>query len=102
MGTTPPPETTAAPQADDEGIALYDHDEGEKVAAPFAEQIEDILRACLSADPALAAMDVDLGTAPGGGLEIWVDGELYTDVSLLSDGRLRQVFRQAVEEWNAG
>lgn len=99
MRTISPPETVAAAQADGEGIVLYDYDAGEHVAAPFAEQIEDILRAHLSADPALAAMDVDLGTAPDGGLEIWVDGERYTDVNLLPDERLRQAIRQAVERW---
>ena len=102
MRTTPPPETIAATQADGEGIVLYDYDAGERVSAPFAEQVEDIIHARLSADPALAAMEVDLGTAPDGGLEIWVDGVRYTDANLLPDERLRQVFRQAVEEWNAG
>ena len=89
MGTTPPLEAVTATQADDE-----------RLASPFAEQIEDIVRARLSADSALAAMDVDLGTAPDGGLEIWVDGARYTDISALPDERLRQVFRQAVEEWD--
>ncbi len=101
MRTNPPPETVAATQADGEGVALYDHDVGERLAAPFAEQIEDIIRARLGADPALAAMDVDLGTSPDGGLEIWVNGALYTDVNALPDARLRQIIRQAVEEWNA-
>jgi len=99
MRTMPPPETISATQMDDEGIALYGYDPGEKLAAPFAEQIEDIVRARLSADPALAVMDVDLGTASDGGLEIWVDGERYTDVNLLPDERLRRVFRQAIESW---
>ncbi len=102
MRSTPPPETVAATQADGEGVALYDYDAGERLAAPFAEQIEDIIRARLDADPALAAMDVDLGTAPDGGLEVWVDGECYSDVNLLPDERLRRIFRQAVEEWDAG
>lgn len=75
------------------------HDPGERVAAPFAEQIEDILRAILSADPALAALDVDLGTAPDGGLEIWVNGERHTDIDLIPDERLRQTIRQAIEKW---
>lgn len=101
MRGTLPPETVAATQADGEGITLYDYDVGERVAAPFAEQIEDILRARLSADPALAAIDVDLGTAPDGGLEIWVDGVCYTDVNLLPDERLRQTFLQVVKEWDA-
>ncbi|MEA3342407.1 MAG: hypothetical protein U9R15_20785 [Chloroflexota bacterium] len=101
METTPPLETVTATQADGAGIRPYDHDDGERLAAPFAEQIEDIVRARLSADPALAAMDVDLGTASDGGLEIWVDGACYTDVDALPDERLRQVFRQAIEEWDA-
>ncbi|MDY6877916.1 MAG: hypothetical protein SWK90_17165 [Chloroflexota bacterium] len=102
MLTTPPPETIAATQADSEGIALYDYDADEHLAAPFAEQIEDIIRSRLSADPALAAVDVDLGTTSNGGLTIWMNGECYTDISDLPDERLRDVIRQAVEEWNAG
>ena len=81
------------------GTRLYDHDPGERVAAPFAEQIEDIIRAHLGADPSLAAMDVDLGTAPDGGLEVWVDGERYTDLNLIPNERVRQVIHQAVESW---
>lgn len=99
MRTTPPPETRAATQADGQGVAVYDYDAGEHVAAPFAEQIEDIARAFMNADPALAAMDVDLGTTPEGGLEIWVNGERYTDLSQLPSERLRQVFQQAIERW---
>ena len=81
------------------GVKLYDHDPGEQLASPFAEQVEDILHARLSADPVLAAMDVDLGTAPDGGLEIWVDGERYTDIDLVPNERLRQAMRQAIESW---
>ena len=43
MRTTPPEETMAASKADDEGVTLYDHDEGEQLAS-FAEQIEDVLQ----------------------------------------------------------
>jgi len=99
MRTTPPPETIAATQADGEGIGLYDYDLGERVAAPFAEQIEDVVRARLQSDPALAALDIDMGTAPDGGLEIWVNGERYTDINLLPDERLRRIFQEAIEKW---
>lgn len=99
MRTTPPPETIAATQTDGEGTALYDYDLGEKVAAPFAEQIEDVVRARLQSDPALAALDIDLGTAPDGRLEIWVNGERYTDINLLPDERLRRIFQEAIEKW---
>jgi len=97
--TTPPAQTVAATQADGESIQLYDQDPGEQVAAPFAEQIEDILQARLSSDPGLATTHVDLGTAPGGDLEIWVDGERYTDVGQIPNERLRQAFREAIEQW---
>ena len=99
MRTTPPPETTAATQASGNGIRPYRHDPGEQVAAPFTEQIEDILRASLGADSVLAAMDVDLGTAPDGSLEVWVDGERYTDFDLIPNERLRQALRDAIEDW---
>lgn len=63
---------------------------------PFAEQVEDVLRARLQSDPALPALNVDLGTAPDGGLEIWVNGERYTDINLLPDERLRRVFQEVI------
>lgn len=99
MRTTPPAESVAASRADGEGIALYDFDPGEKIAAPFAEQIEDVLRALMDADPSLAAMDVDLGTSSDGGLEIWVEGQCYTDINLIPNERLRRVIHQAIEKW---
>ena len=99
MRTTPPAESVAASQADGEGIALYDFDLGEKVAAPFAEQIEDVLRALMAADPSLAAVDVDLGTSSDGGLEIWVEGQRYTNIDLVPNERLRQAIHQAIEQW---
>lgn len=99
--TTPPPETRAATQADGEGVTLYDEDVGEKLAAPFAEQIEDILRARLEADPYLQSLKVDLGTGPDGSLEIWLNGVRYTDIHQLPDDRLRQAFQEAIADWQA-
>lgn len=101
MRETPPPETRAAMKKDREGMtATFDHDRGERLAAPFAEQIEDILRARLDEDPSLKGFDVDLGTAPDGGLEIWINGQRYSGIEDLPDERLKQAFRQAVERWN--
>jgi hypothetical protein len=99
LRTSPPEETVAATQADGEGITLYDYDEGERVASPFAEQIEDVLRARLQGDALLATMDVDFGTAPDGRLEIWVDGERYVDIDLIPNTHLREVIRQAIASW---
>jgi hypothetical protein len=99
MATDPPPETVAETQAHGQGIALYDREEGEQVAAPFAEQIEDILHVHMREDPELAGLDVDLGTAPDGSLLIWVDGERYTDIEQVPNERLRQAFHRAVARW---
>src|SRR5512138_1494164 len=100
MRTTPPPETIAATQADGEGITLYDYDEGEKVAAPFAEQIEDILRAQMSADPYLQSLDVDFGTGADGGLEISVGDKVYKAVDQIPDVRLREAINKAIAAYN--
>lgn len=99
--STPPPETVAATQADGEGITLYDLDEGENEAAAFAEQIEDILRSQLSADPFLRSYDdIDLGTGPDGGLEIRIGDKRYASIEQIPDLRLREAITQAVATYN--
>ena len=90
-----------SPQGGNESIATFVHDEGEILAAPFAEQIEDILRAKIKADPALQKYEVDLGTGANQALEIWVDGKPYSSVDDLPDERLKEAFRAAVEKWNS-
>jgi heme exporter protein D len=102
MRTTPPSETVAATQARGEGIGLYGRDPGERFAVAFAEQIEDIVHARLSEDPTLSEVKVDFETAPTGELEIWVDGESYTDVGSIPNERVREIIRQAVESWGQG
>jgi hypothetical protein len=99
MRTTPPKETVAATTAKGQGVGMYDNEEDEQLASPFAEQIEDILRSELAKDPELAALKVDLGTAKDGGLEIWVDGENYTDLETLPNERLRDAIRRASQKW---
>jgi hypothetical protein len=98
MKSTPPKETMAASRADDEGVTLYDHDAGERLAAPFAEQIEDILRAKLDSDP-FNKFEIDFGSAKDGSLEIWVNGKMYPSVDELPDEGLKQAFREAVKKW---
>jgi hypothetical protein len=99
MRDLPPAETMAATLEDGEGITVFDYDKGEKLAAPFAEQIEDILRAKLKADPALQNYDVDLGTGEGGGLEIWVNGKKYQGANELPDEKLKEAFRASIRKW---
>lgn len=99
MRQTPPPETLAATRADDEGFQVFDHDPGEQMASPFAEQIEDILRARLQAHPELSHYEVDFGTNADSGLEIWVNGQKFGSIDDLPTD-LRQVLQQAVDSWN--
>lgn len=101
MHSMPPEETVVATLADGEGVTSYDYDEGEKVAAPFAEQIEDVLRARVAADPALKPYDIDFGTSEDGSLDIWVNGEKYNGVASLPFEDLKQTLLQVVKDWNS-
>jgi hypothetical protein len=102
MHAMPPEETVKATLADGEGVTSYDYDEGEKLAAPFAEQIEDVLKARAANDPYLKSFDLDFGTGADGGLEIWVNGEKFDGVANLPDEHLKQALLQVVKEWNSG
>jgi hypothetical protein len=97
MRTTPPPETRAANGG--RPGEVFGHEPGERLAAPFAEQIEDIVRARLRREPTLSHYQIDLGSTESGDLEIWVNGERYTDVDNLPDERLRRAFRDAIDQW---
>jgi hypothetical protein len=99
MRSNPPAETMAATIAEGEGVTLYNADDGERLASPFAEQIEDILRARLAADPLLSKLKVDLGTSENNELEFWVNGEKYASIDELPDEALKKVIREAVKSW---
>ncbi len=101
MRETPPAESVAASLADGKGIQVFDNDAGEQLAAPFAEQIEDILREKLAQNPALTNYKVDLGTAADGSLEIWVNDKKFSEVDALPDDGLKQAFFDAVEAWKS-
>ncbi|MBK7319100.1 hypothetical protein [Candidatus Villigracilis affinis] len=98
MKSNPPKETVNATRVENEGVTLFDHDAGERIASPFAEQIEDILRAKLESDP-FNKFDIDFGSAPDGSLEIWVNGSMYPSMDDLPDEGLKNAFRNAVKEW---
>ncbi len=99
MRTSPPKETVVATLADGKGVQVFDRDEGEAIASPFAEQIEDILQAKLAADPELQKYKVDLGTGPDGGLQIWINGQKYDQIDAIPDARLKALFEEAVAAW---
>ncbi len=100
MRETPPAETLGALLKEGKKVTVFDYEEGEKLAAPFTEQIEDIFRAKIEADPDLNHYQVDLGSAPDGTLEIWINDKKYTNVNDLPDNKLKQAFRDAVTKWN--
>jgi hypothetical protein len=99
MRSNPPSETMAATIAEGEGITLYNADDGERLAAPFAEQIEDILRARLEADPLLKRFKVDLGTSKNSELEFWVNEKKYASIDELPDEGLKRTVREAIKSW---
>lgn len=100
MRTTPPAETLGVLLREGKKVTVFDYTEGEKVAAPFTEQIEDIFRAKIEANPDLNHFKVDLGSAPDGTLEFWVNDKKYTNVNDLPDNKLKQAFRESVTKWN--
>ena len=101
MSSNPPAETIAATKAEGEGFTLFNYDEGEKVASPFAEQIEDMLRVKLESHPQLQDLKVDIGTAPDYGFEFTVNGKRYWSVEELPSEELKAVFRETVKEWGS-
>ena len=100
MREMPPAETLGALLREGKKVTVFDYDEGEKLAAPFTEQIEDIFRAKIEADPDLNHYQVDLGSAPDGTLEIWINDKKYTNVNDIPDNRLKNAFRESVMKWN--
>jgi len=72
----------------------------ERESAPVSEEIEELVRAKLTAYPDLAHAQLDFANAAGGSLEIWVDQTHYHSVAEIPDERLRQAIQAAVQEWN--
>jgi hypothetical protein len=101
LRSDPPPETVEETRADQEGISLYDFDQGEDVATAFAEQIEDIIHSLLREDPELSALHLDLGTGPDGGIEYHFQGQTYAHLDQIPDERMREVIKRAVEIYNS-
>lgn len=100
MRETPPAETLGKLLAEGKKVTVFDLDDGEKVAAPFTEQIEDIFRAKIEVDPDLNHYKIDLGSAPDGTLEFWVNDVKYTNVNDLPNNKLKSAFRESVVKWN--
>ncbi|PWH13167.1 MAG: hypothetical protein DDG60_10785 [Anaerolineae bacterium] len=101
MRQTPPAETVTATLADGEGMQVFDHDPGEQIAAPFAEQIEDLVKTALATHPELKHQQIDFGTSPEGGLVIYLNGKAFDTVEALPDENIKTIVLQAIATWNA-
>ena len=101
MSSNPPAETIEATKAEGEGFTLFNQDEGERVASPFAEQIEDMLRKRLEAHPVLKGYKVDIGTGSDYGFEFWVNDKKYASVDELPNEELKALFRETVKDWES-
>ena len=100
MRSEPPVETLKALKSEGKPVALFNEEQGENLAAPFAEQIEDMVRAKLKADPFLKSILVDFGTAPDGGLEINLNGSKYPNLDAIPEGRVKIIIKQAIDTYN--
>lgn len=99
MKEMPPAATVATTKSS--GVGLYNHQQGERLAAPFAEQIEDIIHSKLATRPELASYKVDLGTGKSGDLQFWVNDQMYETVETIPSEPLRQVIQESIQEWQA-
>lgn len=100
IATDIPEETIKAFIEDQEEISLYDLEPGEDLAAPFAEQTEDILRSQMEKDPELKGVDVDFGTGPDGGIEFHIGGETYRSLEEIPDEQVRKAIQLAIARYN--
>ncbi len=75
-------------------------DEGEEVAEPISEEIEELARRKLASEYGMRDVELDFGTGEDGSLEIWVGGDCYDSVDKISDSRIRDSIKAAVEEYN--
>ena len=73
----------------------------QRAAGLPVDQIEEIARRRIEADPALARVELDFGATPDGELAVWVDGERYKDINEISDPAIRDVIEAAIDEFNS-
>ena len=73
---------------------------GERLASPVSEQIEEAAQRKLAGYPDLAGKRLDFGTAGDGSLEIWFDDVRYGSVDQIPDARVREAVAEAVASYN--
>ena len=77
-------------------------EEGERLASPISEQIEEMARRTLAAQGDELADGIDFATGADGSLEIWVEGRCYSSPDEIRDSKVRKAVQEAVEEFNRG
>jgi hypothetical protein len=82
------------------GITDATLETGERQASMISEQIEEMVKMDLAQYPDLSDVSIDFGTGEDGGLEIWIDGERYSEVSTIPDDRIRRSIEKAVNSFN--
>ena len=82
------------------GITDATLETGERQASMISEQIEEMVKMDLAQYPDLSDVSLDFGTGEDGGLEIWIDGERYSEVSTIPDDRIRRSIEKAVNSFN--
>ena len=82
------------------GITDATLDSGERQASMISEQIEEMVKMDLAQYPDLSDVSLDFGTGEDGGLEIWLSGEKYSEVSAIPDERIRTSVEKAVNSFN--
>ena len=66
---------------------------------PMAEQIDEILQYRLTQNPDLAHRSIRVQSAPGGGVQIVVDGKSYDSVGDVEDDAAREFIKASIREW---
>lgn len=82
------------------GITDATLEPGERQASMISEQIEEMVKMDLAQHPDLSDISLDFGTGEDGGLEIWLDGEKYSEVSAVPNDRIRVSIEKAVNSFN--
>jgi hypothetical protein len=67
----------------------------------LVEEIDEILQRHLEADPAMAQRSIHLLPAPGGGLQIEVDGQHYDRPASVEDRQVQLMIKKALQEWES-
>jgi hypothetical protein len=90
---------TRTPEAEGYSSKRFSRDRGDEPALPYAEQIEKIVRAELAARPGLDSYAVDFDIAPGGGLQITVDGRTYLEIRSIPEEPIRAIIDHAIASY---